>query len=420
MVPALGKSYVSARGLDVSGFDREDSTVFILGAGASAPAGIPMIRNFLDTSREFFDNPQSQLSEAELQYFNEVFEFRRRMAQAREKISIDLDDIEELFGLVEMTFRLGVTNSSTRDATVYLIAKTIQLAADAPRTRRRIGFILQSGLSSGVNLSHLGRPDSSSGQYTLDMYDYFATLLSGNLDDPNKRGSRTNTVVTFNYDLVIDDALRRMAVEPFYHLPHAEVEPMEAENRISVLHLHGSTNWGICAACEHVLVLRSKLTTSPAEFFGRTCSKCKAGTYKPFLVPPSWDKSDYRAVIQPIWSEAVARLSTASRIVIIGYSMPQSDVFFKYLLTVALSQNHRLYSITVIDYRPPITTIYAAADSEDATELALERRYRELLEPIFASRRFNFRDDGFEFYLSRYHPTKDFGRGEAAQSLNAY
>jgi NAD-dependent SIR2 family protein deacetylase len=38
-----------------------DRNVFILGAGFSAEAGAPVIRNFLDVSRELFDDPDSGL-----------------------------------------------------------------------------------------------------------------------------------------------------------------------------------------------------------------------------------------------------------------------------------------------------------------------------------------------------------------------
>ncbi len=59
-----------------------DRNVFILGAGFSAAAGAPLIRNFLDTSRELFDDPDSGLDLEERKLFEEVFEFKKRIAQA--------------------------------------------------------------------------------------------------------------------------------------------------------------------------------------------------------------------------------------------------------------------------------------------------------------------------------------------------
>jgi len=76
-----------------------DRNVYILGAGASAHAGAPLIKNFLDYSRELFDQPFSGLEDFEKKHFQTVFDFRSAMAQAREKIQLDLDDIEHYSAL---------------------------------------------------------------------------------------------------------------------------------------------------------------------------------------------------------------------------------------------------------------------------------------------------------------------------------
>jgi hypothetical protein len=99
--------------------DRVDRNVYILGAGFSADAGAPMIHGFLDQARLLLDDPSSELDSVERDHFGRVFEFRRKMAQAREKVRIDLDDMEQLFGLVEMSQRFGNELPETRNSTVY-------------------------------------------------------------------------------------------------------------------------------------------------------------------------------------------------------------------------------------------------------------------------------------------------------------
>jgi hypothetical protein len=74
--------------------DIRNHNVYILGAGFSREAGAPLIHDFLDKSREFFDDPESALDPQERQLFEEVFRFKREVAKAREKFRIDLDDIE--------------------------------------------------------------------------------------------------------------------------------------------------------------------------------------------------------------------------------------------------------------------------------------------------------------------------------------
>jgi len=80
-----------------------DRNVYILGAGFSAPSGTPVIHDFIDRSRIYFDNPSSNLDKMERQHFERFLDFKRRMSQASEKVTIDLDNIEELFGLVEIS-----------------------------------------------------------------------------------------------------------------------------------------------------------------------------------------------------------------------------------------------------------------------------------------------------------------------------
>jgi SIR2-like domain len=153
------------------------------------------------------------------------------------------------------------------------------------------------------------------------------------LGDPDRQVSRVNTFITFNYDLLLDDALRKIQNPPEYHLPklltvleHEEPKPPTC----SVLKLHGSTNWGICSSCrERVVVLTEKVTASPLEFRARACPNCGQSAFQPMLVPPSWDKSEYREVMKPIWAKAVDELKQASRVCIIGYSTPETDSFFK-------------------------------------------------------------------------------------------
>jgi hypothetical protein len=52
---------------------------------------------------------------------------------------------------------------------------------------------------------------------------------------------------------------------------------------------------------------------------------------EPFIIPPTWDKSIYHQELSKIWSQAALDLSIAENIYVIGYSLPVTDSFFKYL-----------------------------------------------------------------------------------------
>src|SRR5258708_8432292 len=258
-----------------------DRNVYTLGAGFSADANAPLLYNFLDKSRQLLDDPASGLDDSEREEFATVFEFRRKMAQAREKVKLDLDNIEELFGLVEMQQRLGRSDSKIRNATVYLSAKTLELMISKGTTRQEIIFDPNSQVTGSREVLQSYEMDTHSGytppKFRLDMYDLFAMLIAGKFDPKDKRAHRRNAVISFNYDLVLDHALMRAGIPISYHLPAQHLSPpaLGRPEGLPLLKLHGSTNWGVCSKCkESIFVSVEKMTSSPAIFKSLECQKC--------------------------------------------------------------------------------------------------------------------------------------------------
>jgi hypothetical protein len=393
-----------------------DRNVYILGAGFSSGANAPLLNNFLDKARELLDNPNSGLDAVERSEFQTVFDFRMKMAQAREKVKIDLDNIEQLFGLVEMQQRLSGNALSARNATVYLIAKTLELTIDKPRTNdiwftENVNLPDSKTIIGGLELPV--QPNVTPAYFTLGQYDFFARLIGGQFDAPEKRRYRKDTVLTFNYDLVLDSAFQRAGILTSYHLPPQFLSTPAASNsdNLTLLKLHGSTNWGICGTCKrNISVFFSKVTSSPSDFRRMACPKCDQHGFQPMLVPPSWDKSEYQELMRPVWSQAIAEIKRATRICIIGYSLPESDAYFKYLLTLGLAENHRLYKLIVVDARPELFMFPSEINKNAPKTKTLRERYDDLLEGLFQERRFKFFNDGFSSWLR--HATSDLGRGE--------
>lgn len=407
--------------------------VLILGAGFSVSAGAPLINNFLDVAREFYDDPVSGLDDQERQYFHEVFTFKQEMSRAREKMKIDLDNIEHLFGLVEMRQRLKNSNPATRDATVYLIAKTLDLSLSRKARRPRVGWQLNSEAGDDSSFPANVEKDTTNNRYLTDIYDFFAGLIVGCYDAKERKQWRDNVIITFNYDLVLDDALLRLRVRPEYHLNNPEIEQEDASSSLSVLKLHGSTNWAVCQNCKHIVVMRSKVT-SLLNYRTQVCSKCQKGHFQLLLVPPSWDKTEHQELMRPVWEKASDALNTATRICIIGYSMPEADAFFKYLITLGLADNHQLYKLIVVNKDTSAASSRNSIFHEESrcafedlivnrnivTPPGIESRYRELFESTFAQRRFNYFGDGLELFLGNGQFFSVLGRGELISNLHLY
>ena len=365
-----------------------------------------MVHDFIDRARNYFDDPSSSIDTEEREHFRRFLDFKQKMSQAREKVRIDLDNIEQLFGLVEISQRLGLATPETRESTVYVIAKTLELATGSTRSDR-IEFAPNTRIlgKRGGNVPGGFTFSGATGYqiYSAEMYHYFASLASGGLDDPDREGTRSNTFITFNYDLILDDSLRRVGLTPNYYLPGSNSHPEVNNNSTTsctILKLHGSTNWSICShsGCNrNVVVFDGKVTAAPSELRSRVCPTCNTAAFQPMLIPPSWDKSEYSAIMRPIWRKAVEELQLASRICVIGYSMPEADSFFKYLLALALSANHNLYKFIVVDKNPHIAA-----------------KYEDLLDPLFRERRLSIFGDpgGFSSFLARGLSASTLGRGE--------
>jgi hypothetical protein len=103
-----------------------------------------------------------------------------------------------------------------------------------------------------------------------------------------------------------------------------------------------------------------------------------------------------------MWKRAVEELRLAMRICIIGYSIPETDAFFKYLLTMALSGNHQLYKLIVVDYREPVRPHPESLEVSGYKRDLVKGRYLALLDRLFRQRRFEYYSEGFLTFLRHY------------------
>jgi hypothetical protein len=80
------------------------------------------------------------------------------------------------------------------------------------------------------------------------------------------------------------------------------------------------------------------------------CNKCdKEGVLTPFIIPPTWSKTVEGTPLPSVWAAAVDAISKAFQIVVVGYSMPSTDTFFQYLMTLGLQGNPNLHRVVVVN-----------------------------------------------------------------------
>jgi hypothetical protein len=302
--------------------------VFILGAGASRDAGVPLMRDFVPTILQLHDKQNYGPYKDE---FDLVIEAFRILESAHAKANMEYrGNLEELFSSFEMAKvinRLG-----------ELPIDSIHRLPDAMR-RVIVETIERQMLFSKATQGSLGfQPHPE--------YSKFAKVLQ----DANKESPGAVSVMTFNnkFDYCLDGQPR--------------------EGVIPILKLHGSINWAICSNSECSKIVPYTIEDFrkeygfriaggghppklPYQISKRTIEIEHCGQKVlpvPFIVPPTWNKTQYHEQISNVWSNAARELVNAWTIFIIGYSMPKSDEFFRHLFPLSLIGNYHIANIYVI------------------------------------------------------------------------
>lgn len=210
--------------------------------------------------------------------------------------------------------------------------------------------------------------------------------------------TQSASVISFNYDIAADMALYRGQMGPHYGIGSG---PPNCQNPIHLLKLHGSLNWATEKNSSkiyplhlhdylNIFQLRTYNTRSDiqvpignhlVEYYSRNGIEVNP---EPVIVPPSWNKADYHHALSDIWAAAAKHLSEAEYIFIIGYSLPETDSFFRHLYTLG--------SVGKASLRRFI--VFNPDKSGD-----VDARFRRLLGPGAISR-YEYRDIDFQASIS--------------------
>ena len=190
------------------------------------------------------------------------------------------------------------------------------------------------------------------------------------------------SIITFNYDLCLDLALPRID----YCLDNS------TGGDVKLLKLHGSLNWGYCEGCGKIvawdldrflgrrLLLDAETTSAPLRVASRMGEFKHCGSTHvqgPFIVPPTWNKMQHHGMLGMVWRTAASELANAEDIFVCGYSLPDTDQFFRYLYALGSVGETRVKRFWVFD-----------------PEEKVADRFRELLGPTVQNR--------FEFHKKKF------------------
>ena len=348
-------------------------TVFILGAGASKQAGVPLMGEFLDVADAIWK--EGKITDKDKVHFERVFRAIGKLQMLHSKSQLDLVNLEAVFSTFEMASMLKKLPGFEQDELPDLITSM----------KRVIVVTIEKMLKY---------PFSSGYAKAAEPYGDFCKLIKELKEGRNNAPDLS--IITFNYDIAVDHALYYNNLGPDYHLrAHAGTE-----RSVSLLKLHGSLNWG--SSTKHDQIIPYNLKDYFKDYsFRNILSNVSEVTLgigshlydqrerlevkgDPVIVPPTWNKSRYHSELTEVWAQASNELEEAENIFVIGFSLPDTDIFFKHLYALG----------TVGD--TPLKRFWVFDPDESGT---VKDRYEKLLGPG-ALARFKYHKLTFEQALS--------------------
>jgi hypothetical protein len=238
---------------------------------------------------------------------------------------------------------------------------------------------------------------------------------------------KTDTVMTFNWDIMLDDEMGRKPILEHYLLqrsnPKQELHKDKQYYNFILylsgirgmtwnafgqgkpllkwrgdqgyyLKMHGSVDWKYCDND----ICKSSTNVFPVlEVNGEhhICSECYE-EMKPLLLPPVLNKQYRRySLIRKIWNAAAREMEIADEIVIWGYSLPPTDFYSEWLLRQA--NKSKIKSVSLID--PKVLKGLSREKSNRTINTTFVRKFSDIFQLDFWSPKLKYYEN-FEDYLN--------------------
>lgn len=322
-----------------------ERVVYLLGAGFSAPAGLPVMSNFLEKAKDML-----YLSERdEFAHFAGVLERVNHLSVIKNYFKSDLFNIEEILSILEI--KASVSLPGEREGFIRFISDVIRFysaAFDRPiepkvNTGNWYDFIFGDDLT----VAHYGF-------FALSLFNTAFHPIDPERPDlprlkvaPSTPRQTSYSVITLNYDRLLEN-------------------PIDSINKVYKIDRP----------------LKYEYETYDPDWKVPHVAKLHGDVEKGNIVPPTWSKA-IAPEISSSWRIALHLLSECNHIRIVGYSLPISDAYIKYLLKAGILENHHLKTIDVI-------CLDNVGD--------VERRYAEFVDDSFKSR-YRFKNGSVADYL---------------------
>ncbi|MEP2446460.1 hypothetical protein A8B79_14200 [Balneola sp. EhC07] len=324
----------------------QTKTVFVLGAGASHDVGAPLVNNFLDEAWKLWKTGNIQPDQEKS--FKRVFSALGELQRVHSKSKLNLNNLESVFSIFEMSSYLGHYFNEPDEGN---------------RTTHASEFVKALKELIIVTLERSIKLPIANGNITpMGSYVDFVKLVNR----LRRKGQPNHDVkiISFNYDLMLDLSFEKAGIGVDYGLKAYS----SSRNPIPIYKLHGSLNWGVEEESNQIIPWDFASYFSNRSYGYHTDggyltlgSHILDGEFKKenekigkevFLVPPTFNKTFNNKEIREVWRKASKALSEAENLFIIGFSLPETDLFFKYLYALGTAGIDLFQRLWVFDPKP--------------------------------------------------------------------
>lgn len=363
-------------------------TAIVVGAGCSYSLDVPTMANFMD--KVFDELGKGEKDSQEQKDLDCIRNFLQSIKSSAAYVRNQVLNIEELYGLADMAEDLGGDLGRKAKSALNRAIFKISSAAGSE-------FIDQNTCKQfqykNEELQIVKRESQTEDAETYwPQGTKFTNLLAYLcLAHHKDQSGKYPLFIQFNWDLALDRALNLIwgGKAPFSRYLLQD-DPKNHRKRPIIARPHGGINWidwdtekikdeitlnllkSMDYQCIGATEITSPCTILAADFLHQPMKdtvKCYGGSQIK-IVPPTWRKQADSPAFKLQWKYIKAALASVRRIIFIGYSLPKTDLSFRYFLSLALGQND--YCPKVYVWNPDIFK----KDSE------VNSNYLSLFEPL--------------------------------------
>jgi hypothetical protein len=363
--------------------------VIIFGAGASVDAGIPLLNNFVDTMWGYAirgRSPNCALSPEDRKLLEQADVIRVGLERYNCRANFNMRNLEDVLSLLSFESLAGGEAIEKYQTWVRAITRIVELSTShsySQAIRENLNYKRTSYHEFWNSL--LGQNSSSNppGLITFNydlvlertLWDFFHYLPNNdNSGKPSRASCKINyclkpynfTIKTqlSEYILKVGPPRQQINVRHNGFKPVIEYNNSKAEIEIPYLKLHGSLNW-----CSRTMPKQDEQVSDEL----RPANLPIEAAETPLILPSVFNKMN-SGNVNPVWQKSLEILREAKHIILVGYSLPKTDIYMQYFLKAAVGPNSSLQKIIVFD-----PTLFRA----DAANEEMRKRCRECFSPQF-------------------------------------